>query len=272
MKLKIITIVYNGMPFLPMQLNCFNQLKLDWEWLVIEGPAANVNCTSWCKPQPPGHSNDGTHEFLMSLTGHPRVFYSWRLMWDGGKVEMCNRALAVITEPCFLMQIDSDELYQHWQIERLIAMFSQKAFKSACVRMRYFIGPNIIAVGENCYGNNRGEWLRLWKFEPGQRFVKHEPPILSGHEHELEMSRYETAAYGVIPDHWAYYFEKQVAYKESFYGYKDATKSWLKLQNHPGPWPVKLSDFLYWVDDRAQADLLHKPSHKPTHCPGDGQP
>jgi hypothetical protein len=272
MKLKIITIVYNGMPFLPMQLNCFNQLSLDWEWLVVEGPAANVNCTSWCKPQPPGHSNDGTHEFLMSLTNHPRVFYSWRLMWDGGKVEMCNRALATITEPCVLLQIDADELWSAEQIEKIFRLISSPGqIDAANFYCRYFLGPNIVTVGDNCYGNNPGEWARAWRLYPGMKFVRHEPPVLNRPPYMVQ-SRVGTKIMDLVFDHWAYYFEKQVAYKESFYGYKNAVAQWKRLQVHPGPWPVKLKTFLPWVDDRAQADLLHKPTHKPTHCPGDGQP
>jgi hypothetical protein len=54
-------------------------------------------------------------------------------------------------------------------------------------------------------------------------------------------------------DHYAYAIENQVRFKERYYGYRDAVKHWRKLQSHPGPWPVKLKEFLPWVDDRVMA-------------------
>lgn len=256
--LHILTIVYNGMPFLPMQLACFNRLRCDWTWHIVEGPAAPVNCTSWCKPQEPGFSTDGSHEFILSLKHHPRCDTIWQRYWRGGKVEMCNHGIASIPHPCLLLQVDVDELWLPDQIDRIVELLSPPGVNASALFMcRYFVGPNIITVGHNCYGNNPGEWSRVWRFEPGTVFLKHEPPILSKQQPGV-IPRDLTASIDLAFDHFAYVFESQVAYKEAFYGYKDGVKHWRRLQDHKGPWPVKLKDFLPWVDDRAQADLLHK--------------
>lgn len=270
--LHILTIVLDGMPFLPMQLNTFNRLRIPWTWHIVEGPAENVNCTSWCKPQMPRFSTDGSHEFIVSLDRHPRCRPLWKRFWDGGKVEMCNAGLVNIEAPSVLMQIDADELWTSDQIEQIVRLLSPPGqIDAAIFPCRYFLSPNIITKGENCYGNNPGEWARAWRFYPGMQFLRHEPPVLNVRSYTVQ-SREGCEAMGLRFDHWAYYFEKQVAYKEAFYGYKGAVDQWKRLQAHPGPWPVKLKDFLPWTDDRAQADLLHKPTHSPTHCPGDGQP
>lgn len=290
MPLHILTIVLDGMPFLPMQLACFNRLRCDWTWHIVEGAARNVNCTAWCKTQYPRLSLDGSHEFIEGLRNHPRVHVRWQPDWKGGKVEMVNAAIEHIDAPCILLEVDVDELWQHWQIERLVQQFEM--FPNATcarVKMQYHVGLNIVTVGENCYGNNPGEWLRAWRFHPGQRFAKHEPPVLfpDGERSCLDTER--TSAYDIIPQHWAYVFESQVAYKEQFYGYDNAVAHWRKLQENT-IWPVKrLKDFLPWVDGRVGADLLHKPEPPKTEagfqtagpgihiiprprCKGDGQP
>lgn len=278
MKLHLLTIVLDGMPFLPMQLATFNRLQCDWTWHLVEGPAANVNCTSWCKPQEARLSRDGSHEFIKSLMDHPRVHVRWSHLWRGGKVEMCNAGIEHINEPCLLMEVDVDELWTAEQIECILDLFETVPDRN-CARFfcQYLVGPNIVTVGENCYGNNPAEWLRAWRFQPGMKFRKHEPPELAGINEpvggwEHPFSREDTRGLGYVFSHWAYVFESQVAYKEKFYGYFGAVNQWKRLQSHRGPWPVKLKDFLPWVDDRAQADLLHKPGHNWKRNPGDGQP
>lgn len=265
MKLYFLTLVLDGMPFLPMHLNTFNQLNTkvyDWKWLIAEGQALNVNCTSWCKSMPGRFSDDGTTEFLRSsVWRHPRVGILGRKLWTGGKVQMCNELLAKIDEPGILFQIDVDELWTATQIDNMAALLSGPAYDHAYVFMRYFVGPNIVTQGVDCYGNNPGEWLRVWKFTPGMRFQKHEPPVLAGgYGLVAPMSRGQTAAHSIIPDHWAYVFRKQLEYKEEFYGYADALAHWERLQEHAGPWPVKLKDYLPWVDDRVEGRRLHIPA------------
>jgi hypothetical protein len=264
MKLHIFTIVLDGMPFLPMQLNILNQLTCDWKWTIVEGAAANVHCTSWCKKQEPRFSNDGSHEFIVSLTRHPRLRILSNIYWPGGKAQMCNAALGTVFEPCALLQMDVDELWTPERLDSLPNLLNNDKDKVLAARFvcRYLLGPNLVAQGLNCYGNNAGEWLRLWKFTPGMRFKTHEPPVLLGFngapvpEHRIK-DRHETEAMGFRFDHWAYVFERQVAYKEMFYGYGGAVQQWRALQQYAGPFPAVLKHFLPWVDAQAKVGPLH---------------
>lgn len=255
MKFVVFTLVKDGMPFLPGILHTLNRTTLDWHWLVAEGSAANTGTTRWCKPQAPGLSLDGTTQFLDQLKSHPRVTVMQRTWWEGGKDQMCQALLDTIKEPCLLMQNDSDEVWESWQLERMRFMFEQfprtTVAQFDCV---YYLGTNIRTIGRDCYGLNRSEWRRAFRFTPGQTMT-HEPPKLHGMD-ELVLGNDQTRAYGLVFHHYAYYLPSQLAYKERFYGYKDALAHWRRLQANT-VWPVKLNKFFHWADDRAQADLLH---------------
>lgn len=258
MKLHIITIVLDGTPFITWHLPVFNQLNLDWTWHVVEGAADNKHCTAWCKPQEPRLSRDGTSEYLTAMAAaHPRIRLYRRQLWDG-KVSMFNTALAAIREPCILMEIDADELWTAEQLAGVVRLFDDMPeICRAEFYCRYFLGQNIITVGENCYGNNPGEWRRAWRFSPGDVFERHEPPVLRQKTGPHYAMRELTRKRGLVFDHYAYAFESQVAYKEQFYGYSRAVEHWRRLQANQR-WPVNVKTFLPWVDERAQADALHK--------------
>lgn len=251
MKLHVFTIVLDGMPTLPTVFFNLQASNTDWQWHVVEGAAQNVRDTSWCRPQIPRCSQDGTTDFLDSISDHPRVEIIRQRYWDG-KVAMCNAALGCITEPCLLLEQDADELWRPDQLERLVQMFEQHSHAMrAYFYCRYFLGPNIVAIGENCYGANPGEWLRAFRFTPGMQFDRHEPPVLSGNQGPM-LSRDFTKSLGLVFEHYAYAFEKSVRYKESFYGYKDAVAHWRRLQANT-EWPCRLKSFLPWVDARVMA-------------------
>lgn len=256
MKLHIVTIVLDGMPTLPALFFNFNKLKVDWTWHIVEGASANVRDTSWCREQGPRLSQDGTHEFLEMIEHHPRVHLMWKKrLWDG-KVEMVNAPLYTINEESVLLQCDADEVWQAQQVERIVQLFEQNP---DCARAqflcRYFLGVNIVSTTLNAYGNNPGEWLRAWRFRPGDKFVKHEPPTLQQAFSGNVLNPEWLAMEGLVFDHYAYAFPNSVAYKEQFYGYSDALAHWNRLQQNTA-WPVRLKDFLPWVDGRATADLV----------------
>lgn len=244
MKLCIFTIVLDGMPWIEKHLPIFQQLKSDWKWIVVHGAAMNNGSTSWCTPQEPRLSNDGTTEYLNSINDD-RVTLIENTYWDSKDI-MCNMAISQITEPCVLMEIDSDEIWSASQLERIIECFAYdpilQAMKFSC---RYFVGPNLITQGEHCYGDMDYEWNRAWKFKPGMRFKSHEPPILD-HPITYFVDKDETRKMGLVFDHFAYATEAQVAYKEKFYGYKDLTKCWKAMQTCQDT-PFPLSDFFWHV-------------------------
>jgi hypothetical protein len=259
MKLHIVTICLDAMPTLPALFFNFNRLNLDWTWHISEGAAANVNCTKWCQAQDARFSEDGTHEFLMMIAKHPRVKIHCKKWWDGGKVQMINDPLANIRDEdhSVLLQCDADEIWQSWQLERIVEAFEKDAFAgSAQFRCRYFVGLDIISNTFGSYGNNSWEWLRAWRFTPGDRFEAHEPPKLRQQYQGHRINPDWFSAEGVAFDHYSWAFENQVRYKEFFYGYHGAHEHWLRLQANT-VWPVKrLKDFLPWVDERATAVKL----------------
>lgn len=256
MTLNIITIVLDGMPFIQHHLPQLERLTTPWKWVIVEGVAKPVGCTQWCKPIPPRLSEDGTHEYLETLKGHPHVTVVSRPEWNG-KLEMFNTAVQYLMEPGSLLQMDSDELWTTKQFERIAGLFRARTnLGKAYFFCRYFVGPDIVTVGDNCYGNNRDfEWLRAWRYEPGMEFQRHERPIFNFNK-GLTMGRHETKGVGLVFDHMAYATEAQVRFKETYYGYAGAVEQWRRLQANQ-QWPVRrLKDFLPWVDKVVGATRL----------------
>ena len=241
------TIVLDGMPFIKWQHDCFHNIRSPFRWIIIHGASMNGGSTRWCNLQIPRLSRDGTSEYLDGLikSGHRAIHLIERERWES-KDQMVNAALKLVTEPCVLMQIDVDELYRPEIIDKIVSLFESDdnlgAMKMYC---RYFVGPKLICEGKNCWSNNNYEWLRVWRFSPGTRFISHEPPLLSvvcGRT----MEREESERHGLTFDHLAYVTEDQVSYKEQFYGYDGLLNQWRALQRNT-IWPAKLSRFFSHV-------------------------
>lgn len=256
MKLVVFTIVKNGMPFIPSLFFNLQATKLDWRWIVAEGSSLNTHCTSWCNQQEPGLSSDGTTEFLDLVKSHPRVTILRKDMWDG-KLEMCNACLAEIKEPCVLIQMDADEIWRSDNIEKVVGYFDGDEFiTSVQMPCRYFLGVNIVSTKFHAYGNNPGEWLRAWRFSVGDKFDRHEPPMLKQAYKGRLLNLQWMGADGFMFDHFAWWSENQAAFKEMFYGYTYGLQHWSSLQQNT-VWPVQdLRKFLPWVGPGASADKL----------------
>lgn len=254
MKVLLFTIVLDGMPYITWHLPMLNRLRLDWKWHIMEGVAENKHCTSWCKKIEPRLSNDGTKEYLDSISGHKRVVVHRKELWDG-KIEMVNAPMDHITEKTLVIQVDVDEVWTAGQIEMIHQLMSANPKKnSAMFTCRYFFGPNILVTGKGYYGNRNGEWMRAFVMQPGHRFAKHEPPVLQGVEMD-PIQNSVTENHGLIFDHYAYAQRSQVAFKETYYGYNGAVEQWENLQRNT-TWPVKLGRFLEWVKDDSEATVL----------------
>lgn len=246
MKLYVFTITLDGMPWLPVIYANLNATGLDWKWIVVEGVAAPVNCTSHCQSLPPRLSNDGTTQFMESLATDPRVAHIKKELWQG-KVEMCNAALATIKEPCLLMEMDSDEIWLAHTIDQFYDMVEKDFVPCTAYqfRCRYFLGPGIVTHGFGAYGNyTEYEWIRAWTFLPGMTFNTHEPPVMS-------VNYKSRLIVDIIFDHYAWFSRKQVEFKCAYYGYANGVEGWERLQKNT-VWPAKLKDYLPWVDDNAQ--------------------
>lgn len=247
MKIVFLTIVLDGMPWITCHLPTLNRLRVQWEWHIVEGVAAPTHCTTWCKKIEPRLSLDGTREYLDELSSHPRIHVHRKELWDG-KIEMVNAPLASIHESCLLWQLDSDELWTPGQIETVHQLFRQHPEKNcAFFTCRYFVGQNIAVTGRGVYGNRDGEWLRVFRFEPGMEFEKHEPPRIKGLK-RVPFEPKDTERMGLIFDHYAYATKAQAEFKEKYYGYTDAVAHWERLQRNE-VWPAALKDFFPWVKD-----------------------
>lgn len=277
MKVHFFTLVLNGMPFIRYHVEMLQQLRLDWVWHVVEGVAELKYDTAWSLATggkiPPdyhyhGRSIDGTTEYLDELArGEPRVqIYRQAAdsFWDG-KLSMCQAPLAKIVEPAVLWQLDSDELWTAAQIETAVELFARFPEQTAAYfYCHYFVGPELVIRNRDCYGNHPAyEWLRAWRYRPGDHWQAHEPPRLVramagdlGHLNPIRHAATEAA--GLVFQHFAYSTRPQVHFKESYYGYAGAVQHWERLQLQ-SRFPVKLRDFFSWVTDEAEvvrADAL----------------
>lgn len=259
MKILFVTIVLDGMPFIAHHLPVFNQLTwdIDWKWSIVEGVAAPILDTAWCKGIPGRHSVDGTWEYLCSISRHPRVKIGHHPFWPG-KTAQINAALD--DGPYDLVwQIDADEIWTANQIYNTAGMFMYYAERNcADFHCRYFVGQNIVVDRIPGTWTNQDEimWRRVWRWFPGFKFASHEPPVVEGHvrkpfTHEATMQR------ALVFDHYAYVTEAQVRFKEEYYGYAGALEGWRRLQANT-VWPTRLSEFLPWVKDAATGRPIYE--------------
>lgn len=253
MKLHVFTIALDGLPFLFTQFATLNSLRLDWMWHIVEGASENSHCTSWCRPQAPRLSKDGTTSLLNSWRSHPRIRIYQKQLWPG-KVAMCNTALEQMRDDGVLLQLDADEIWRADQIEALVGMFEyQAALHTASFYCRYFWGWNLVSSTKD---DSMNDWRRAWRFKSSMRFTKHEPPVLAGCP-DRGFTRDDTRKRGLIFDHYSWCLAEQVQFKEAFYGRPGAFNGWSRLQHHRN-FPVRLKQFLSWEPENSTADLLHK--------------
>lgn len=268
MRLVFLTICLDAMPWITRHWPEFEKLPFDWQWQISEGVAANVACTKWCAPTLPRLSNDGTTQYLNALAAYdPRVVVHRKEQWQG-KLAMVNEPLRYMHEPCLLVQVDSDELWTCEQLMKLRQMFIENPEKNcAYFDCDYRVGPNVHITSTAGFGNNRAyEWHRAWRWHRGLQFQTHEPPVL-GNFKCAAFDQGQTSRAGLVFRHEAYSTEKQVAFKEKFYGsnvnskghlYRDAVSKWRALQLNV-KWPVELNKFMPWVGSGVVADQIVKP-------------
>lgn len=273
------TIVLNGEPFIRYHIEVFKQLPFKWHWHIVEGVADLRHDTSWSldmggripdEIHQNGRSIDGTTEYLDELAKfYPEYVTVYRkpegVFWDG-KREMVNAPLVNIQEECLLWQVDADECWAAAQICTGRKIFIENPSRTAAFYWCwYFVGENRVISNRNCYGATPTiEWRRTWRYKPGYFWLRHEPPVLV---EPLENGEYnvisdinffdhdETEKQGLVFQHFSYVLEKQLRFKEQYYGFKDAIASW-KLLQAENKLPTLLRQYFSWVreDDKALVD------------------
>ena len=289
------TIVLNGEPFIRYHIEAFRDLPFSWHWHIVEGVARLVHDTAWSLPtggnipdtlHDRGLSNDGTTAWLDQLkAAYPKNISIYRKpsgeFWEG-KLEMVNAPLQRIPGPCLLWQVDSDELWSRAQIVAMRDMFLAHPEKTAALFWcHYFVGPNLVVSSRNCYTQNpRWEWLRVWRYQPGMKWAAHEPPrLIQDSCHDVgkidPFLHHETERRGLVFQHFAYAIERQLEFKEAYYGYAHAVRDWRRL-NRETSFPVLLKNYFSWVHDETRVDSVQNlglapiasPSSGPWHFPG----
>lgn len=273
------TIVLNGEPFIRQHLAMFESLPMDWHWHIVEGIANLTHDTAWSKPlggviQPWMHkrglSVDGTTEYLNSIRANDRITIyrkPSKKLWDG-KLEMVTAAISNIRENGLLWEVDVDEFWTRTQIQDMADLFDMNPERqSAQFHCIFFVGPDLYIANEEVYGNHAAqEWKRVWRFQPGDQWQKHEPPqLMRGKQDVSELAPFthdETKLHGLVFQHAAYVIEWQLRFKEAYYGYKGAVAAWKALQGFPS-FPSRLGDFLPWVTDGAMVARVSEAGIKP---------
>jgi len=244
------TILLNGINHLTH--NEYYQTLLDIfdYWVVVEGVARNSGSTSWCcELKDTFHnnylSNDGTTEFLDKLKNTTEkliVVRNDKGYWES-KDEQVNAAISEIkkiTNKCKLWQIDIDEQWTKEQIITAETELDNNNGKTGCFLCNCFVGKEQVVIGD--WGEGRLEpYRRLWNWS-GADFLSHEPPKLADGNNPR---------YLLTPkfNHYSYYFEEDVKFKEAYYGsYSGLYDRWLTIQSNKGSLPIRalLGDKIWW--------------------------
>lgn len=273
------TIVLNGEPFIRYHIDILKKLPFRWHWHIVEGVADLKHDTAWALKNGgkvsddlhnKGRSNDGTSEYLDELAReYPQQVTVYRKpegeFWDG-KREMTNAPLANISENCLLWQIDVDELWTTEQIMTLRQMFIENPEKTAAYFWCwYFVGEKLVISTRHCYAENpEQDWLRVWRYKPGNFWAAHEPPVLVEAQAEGQFVDIaalnpflhdETEKQGLVFQHFAYVTPQQLQFKEKYYGYANAIAYWEALQSQD-KFPVMLREYFPWVRDETRVDVI----------------
>lgn len=229
------TIILNGLHHLKHNNQAeFISQNFDY-WVVVEGATRSQGSTGWCRQIPDkyhnnGKSIDGTVEFMNDFKeNHSNViFVESNGLWNS-KDDMVNTAISEIkkiTNECFLWEIDVDEQWSLEQIENSEKELIENDAKMGCFIVNQYLGDNLIAYGSDWAGN---PFNRLWNWK-GENFECHEPPRLSG-------GNGKTVILSEKMEHYSYYFEEDVKFKDEWYGgHQGVYEGWKKLkteQNFP---------------------------------------
>lgn len=246
------TIVLNGLRHLTHNNFYKNMIDNFDHWYIVEGVAKPNGSTNWCKELSPKFhnnylSNDGTTEFLNNNI-HPKVVLIRPQggPWDSKdqQVNAAIQSIKEITDECFLWQVDVDEQWSSKNLETAEKMLIENNGKTGCFLCDYYVGENQRVIGQ--WGEGMYEpYRRLWNWK-GEMFDKHEPPTLKGKNGPglLLPQRFQ---------HYAYYFEEDVKFKEAYYqGYEGLYERWKQVQNNRSTMDIKdlLGNNTWWSNTK----------------------
>ena len=233
------------------------------KWIVVEGASHPNGSTRWCKPFPEefhknGGSIDGTREFLETLSKlEPNIIYIQSDgFWDSKdqQVNMAIQELKKITNNCYLWEFDVDEQWTTESMNQAEQELISENLKTGKFRANCYVGKNLLAVGE--WGESvDGGYNRLWNWE-GELFARHEPPLLEGILDER--SKVLTPRF----NHYNYYFEQDVKFKDLWYGGHEHIHERWKIINSLSKehFPIHISELITGGWGRTNSAIIWKDS------------
>jgi hypothetical protein len=259
MKKIAFTIVLNGMPFIPLQGDIIPEI-FD-EWHIIEGVVLPIKDTKWCKLVDPkffvnqdgdyfGCSIDGTSGVIDNLKARypEKIFVHRKKTFWNGKLDMCQ-CIEDRLQDAILMQIDVDEIWNKDKLREVLEFAeNNEGFDGMIFKCNFYVGPKLVIFDEDTHPNKTDTWTRLWVIRDRSKWVSHEPPVLENLKTDSFLNKEFTSQKGWIFDHFAYLFESQLEFKENFYGYEGAKRSWQIMQKCPDK-KFRLNRFFTWVDN-----------------------
>jgi hypothetical protein len=222
------------------------------KWVVVDGASGSGGTTGQnCKSMSSkyhdknGGSVDGTREFLTYIRDEKNIHVVCiDRKWES-KEEQVNAAVKYASgfvgakrlrcENCFLWEVDADEQWDLDSIQKSEEYLLNSSAKTGEFLCNYYVGENLIAKGEWGEGNLL-PYRRLWKWS-GELFETHEPPLLQGGNGKTVMIPYRF-------NHYAYYFEEDVKFKNDWYkGHENIYQRWKELKNIK-EFPVPISKLI----------------------------
>ncbi|MFA7172601.1 MAG: hypothetical protein WC340_04170 [Kiritimatiellia bacterium] len=233
-KISFLTIVLNGMPFIPFHYKAIYEFA--HEIIYVEGacPNASENATI------DGHSNDGTLKEIKRLMqegdpynkvklitaedcGHPSGF------WPKDKDQMCEEGAKLITGD-WLWALDSDEFYLPGDIKKIIETYliTGKADMISLPNKQFWGGIDYVYDGWRFiqHGIPGGAAPRIFRWSKGYIYSTHRPiTILNKSGNDLRNMRWikakELLNQNIFIMHYSYLFPKQVEEKCKYYSRMD---------------------------------------------------
>lgn len=188
-------------------------------WIVVDGLAGNKGSTSWCRDLELNFkSTDGSIEYLKSFNSDKLHLIEPTEKWES-KDQMVNAAIEYLrglTKYCTLYQVDSDEHHTIEGMARAERLLNGSTQKCVSLTPIHYVAHNRVAMGAWAAKTNR-----IWKWK-GEDFTSHEPAMIYGQGKAL--------AIPVSFNHYSYVFDKDVIFKEKYYGYEGIYERWKAVE------------------------------------------
>ncbi len=272
-KFSVVMIVLNGMPFIDCSLSSIYDIA--HEIVIVEGAVEKCMFSA----NPDGSSIDGTVEFIKAFPDPHNKIKLIQGRWPE-KCEMQNKALEYVTGD-YVWLVDSDEVYREDDLIRIRKMVAD----DPAISQINFICHNFWKDFDHIIVSNKlfapaFHFRRIFKFQPGARFISHRPPTMVHPDTEKTTEQMHCVdgmslwRRGIAIYHYSYVLDNQVKQKMELYRrygwdktweidmqcwYNDFYKRWTpdrRLELESG-YPV-------WTGDKASYSIPFKGTHPRT--------